>query len=443
MKIQDTLHLKAPGNWLNDPNGFIFYKGEYHLFYQHFPYAPVWGTMHWGHAVSKDLIHWEHQRIALVPTKEYDQNGIFSGSALEKDGALYLYYSAVRYVEHEDENIHIAKDENYVTSQAMIISEDGYHFDNWNKKKQIIPVSTDPGIADAVHTRDPKVWKSGDTYYMILGSTVSEETARIAFYKSKDALHWEYANQYRDQNYGNIVECPDLFRIEGQYVFLGSPMNIQSDECGYAHHAVCAIAEFHEETCELKLPQKYSFVDYGMDLYAPQTTTDAKGRRVMIAWMRMPEPVEEAEDDRDTWNGQMCAPRVVEVKNGRICFRMHPEVDRYFSKEAEKINGSDNCFPYRVKTRLCPGEELNIGGYKIRAEADCIQTDRSAVFPGDVHGCMQSRTPELNGKYDLDIIVDRNLIEIFVNDGQYVLSNVVYHLKDTIDGKAEKIYVHK
>ena len=85
--IRDDLHLRAPGNWLNDPNGFIYYKGEYHLFYQHFPYAPRWGTMHWGHAVSPDLVHWKHLGVALFPTKDYDQNGVFSGTALEADGS--------------------------------------------------------------------------------------------------------------------------------------------------------------------------------------------------------------------------------------------------------------------------------------------------------------------------------------------------------------------
>ena len=79
---QDVLHLKSPVNWINDPNGFIYYKGKYHLFYQHFPYAPIWGTMHWGHAVSEDLVHWEHKKIALFPTKSYDRNGVFSGSAI-------------------------------------------------------------------------------------------------------------------------------------------------------------------------------------------------------------------------------------------------------------------------------------------------------------------------------------------------------------------------
>ena len=86
MKRQ-TLHLKAPDNWINDPNGFIYYKGYYHLFYQYFPYEPRWGTMHWGHAVSRDLVTWEHKGLALYPTTRADQNGCFSGSAIEEDGS--------------------------------------------------------------------------------------------------------------------------------------------------------------------------------------------------------------------------------------------------------------------------------------------------------------------------------------------------------------------
>ena len=90
---QDFLHLKAPENWINDPNGFIYFKGRYHLFYQHFPYAPMWGTMYWGHAVSDDLVHWSHEKIALFPTKDYDRNGVFlwkcSGERWENVPLLY------------------------------------------------------------------------------------------------------------------------------------------------------------------------------------------------------------------------------------------------------------------------------------------------------------------------------------------------------------------
>ena len=184
--IKDTLHVKAPGNWINDPNGFIYFKGNYHLFYQYFPYAPEWGTMHWGHAVSEDLLHWRNLGVALYHTKEYDRNGIFSGSSMEKDGELYLYYSAVKYLETEKENIHHAKDEKFETSQAMIISEDGVYFDNIHEKKQIIPVIHEEEIGHPTHTRDPKVWKHHDRYYMILGSTITGTKGRVLFYTSTD-----------------------------------------------------------------------------------------------------------------------------------------------------------------------------------------------------------------------------------------------------------------
>ena len=146
---KDTLHLKAPGNWINDPNGFIYYKGKYHLFYQYFPYAPVWGTMHWGHAVSVDLVHWEHVGVALFPTRYEDQNGCFSGSAVEHDGKMSLYYTGIRYREINPENIHI-NEEGYDAAQIMISSEDGYSFDNFDGKRVVLPA--------AENMRDPTGW---------------------------------------------------------------------------------------------------------------------------------------------------------------------------------------------------------------------------------------------------------------------------------------------
>ena len=133
-KIQ-RIHAKAPDNWVNDPNGLIYYKGYYHLFYQYFPYAPRWGTMHWGHAVSRDLVNWEHRGIALFPTKRGDENGCFSGSAVEKDGRLCLIYTGVRYEPADPEDIHVSFNEQFESCQMMISSEDGFHFDNWRDKE--------------------------------------------------------------------------------------------------------------------------------------------------------------------------------------------------------------------------------------------------------------------------------------------------------------------
>lgn len=434
---QDLLHLKAPGNWLNDPNGFIYYGGKYHLFYQYFPYAPQWGTMHWGHGISEDLVHWKHLDVALFPTKRYDENGVFSGSALNKDGKLYLYYSAVRYLETDDEDIHRAKDGKLETSQAMVVSEDGFTFDNWEGKKQIIPVIRDKEIGDAADTRDPKVWYEGGRYYMILGSTCEKKEGRILFFQSRDGETWEYSGQYRHPGFGTGMECPDLFRVGGQYIFIGSPMGIGEPGDGYRDHAVCCKAEFDSENCSMMVADDFRYVDYGMDLYAPQTNVDKDGRRVLIAWMRMPKPVDK--EGRKPWNGMMCIPRVVEVENGYICFRVHPEVDRCFSREAEENEIFDPEKPCRIQTVLDEGEEINIGGYRIWRENGYIKTDRSQVFQGIEGHRLVSSTPESLGCCRLDIFVDSNLIEVFINEGEYVISHVVYGLGDRILGKARRV----
>ena len=94
--MKPKLHFTPPQNWMNDPNGLIYFQGKYHLFYQHFPYTCQWGTMHWGHAVSNDLVHFEHLPIALYPSKYADRNGCFSGSAIAYHNQLYLYYTSIR-----------------------------------------------------------------------------------------------------------------------------------------------------------------------------------------------------------------------------------------------------------------------------------------------------------------------------------------------------------
>jgi len=123
--MKNRLHVKAPGNWVNDPNGMIYYKGQYHLFYQHFPYAPRWGTMHWGHAVSPDLIHWEHVGVALFPSLSEDQNGCFSGSAVEENGVMHLFYTGVHYNQVNPKDIHQCIDQDFTSAQLHLTSKDG------------------------------------------------------------------------------------------------------------------------------------------------------------------------------------------------------------------------------------------------------------------------------------------------------------------------------
>lgn len=420
--MKNILHLKAPANWINDPNGFIYYKGQYHLFYQHFPYAPRWGTMHWGHAVSPDLIHWEHKDIALFPTKYEDQNGCFSGSAIEANGKLHIFYTGVHYNKPNPENIHECLDDDFDSAQMTIISDDGFHFDNLNNKKVVIPTITDTEIGDRTHTRDPKVWKGKDAWYIVLGSTTNTHQGEALFYKSFDLENWELAGKATTkEKFGWMWECPDLFEADGRQVFIFSPMKLLEDGKEYENNAVAMLVDFDEEKANMNFPENWQFLDYGLDLYAPQSTIDAKGRRVIIAWLRMPEAV-----DRK-WNGMFCLPRLVEVKGEHIYFHVLPEIRAGFQKRIEDIDYTQNeC--YLIRTKLEEGESLCIGGFKIEKKNGKICTDRTRVFPCNTQCRLNAETPVLKEGNQLEIFVEQNLIEIYCNDGEYVLSQAVYGL---------------
>lgn len=427
---KDIIHLKAPKGWINDPNGFIYYKGLYHLFYQHFPYAPRWATMHWGHAVSEDLVHWEHQDIALFPSKYEDQNGCFSGSAIEHEGTMNIFYTGVHYDKINPDDTHMCLDDAFSSAQLRITSEDGIHFDNFRNKQVILPAIQDARIGDRTHTRDPKVWRGKDAWYLVVGSSTSDRRGELIFYRSTDLERWEYVNSATTASkLGWMWECPDYFETSGGEVLVFSPMGIGAEGTKEQNQSVCMKVHLEEQTCEMEFGQEYQYLDYGLDLYAPQSTVDAEGRRVLVAWLRMPQPFEEGRI------GMFCIPRVVEVKDGHIYFRVHPNVAQMYTRQITDVLQADP-IGYRVSMDLGDGESVTIGGYRISREGDRIVTDRDKVFPeceNRGNFCIQSRTPVLKDGFHLDVYVDRNLIEVFVNDGEYVISQAVYGLKWQIE----------
>mgnify|MGYP002548865206 FL=1 len=426
------IHFKAPNCWINDPNGFIWYKGWYHLFYQCFPYSAHWGRMHWGHAVSKDLVKWEEKGIALFPSKTDDRSGCFSGSAIEYKDKMYIYYTGVNYTEEDPENINCCINDTFTAAQLMITSEDGMKFDNIKDKKTVIPPIEDKKIGDKNHTRDPKVWRGKDAWYMVLGSTV-DKNGRLLFYKSSDLKTWQYLNYCEKDGFGWMWECPDFFEIDGKGVTIVSPMGFFNDGNGYDSVAVCMLSSFDENTGKMELSEDYQLFDYGIDLYAPQSTTDKDGNRVVIAWARMPEAII---TEKGEWCGMMCIPRIVDVKNNHVYIRPHTNVKNSFVTKlsAPKKSG------YMLKTTLKNGESINVGGYVIKRENDKITTDRSEVFNIKGNYRLIAETPVINDGYELEIYVDEHLVEVFINNGEYVISNVVYGLTEEITGKNYDLY---
>ena len=430
--MSDFVRLKAPRGWINDPNGFIYYKSEYHLFYQHFPYAPIWGRMHWGHAVSKDLMHWEHKDIALYPSKSDDRSGCFSGSAVEHNGRLHIFYTGVSYKEEAPQNINTCINDEFTAAQLSITSENGYDFDNLADKFTVIPPIEDKNVGSKNHTRDPKVWRGKDAWYMVLGST-ADRKGRLLFYKSTDLANWEYVNFAEKDGMGWMWECPDYFETDGAGVIVISPLGFLKDEKPYDAVTICALADFDEASCKMDISDKWQLFDCGEDLYAPQSTADENGCRVIIAWARMPDPFAKNRI------GMFCIPRIVEVRNGHIYFRPHPNAERLFTKKitspAEAGAGG-----YKISLGMDNGEDVNIGGYRLSRKNDIITADRSDVFAGHSEIKCVFHTPEIKEGSHLDIYVDPNLIEVYVNNGECVLTNTVYGLSDEISAKNYELY---
>ena len=436
MEKTNLLNLKAPGGWINDPNGFIYYKGTYHLFYQHFPYVPIWGTMHWGHATSKDLINWQHEDIALYPTKSFDKNGVFSGSAIEIDGGLGLYYTGIVYPGQRDDNIHMSTEGYSVQTQGLVLSPDGESFDNFDSKWQVVPEFNNEEIAADYDCRDPKVFRLGEEYVMTLATTYKRQEGVLLLLKSQDGRKWDFFSRLQDKRLGYCLECPDIFKLEENYYLICSPMGNMKNSGTYENQAIITPVSFDEKTGQVSLgdEDRQKFFDYGMDVYAPQSNLDEKGRRTVIAWVRMPEakrPYSNTAAGKKDWNGMMTLPRIVEERDGEIYTRPHDNVRTYFEENATVLEETDKktirkADSYtQIKMLLKEGESLNLQGYVIELQRGYVIADRSQVM-GNAKGVqLISRSPYIGDEVELEVYKEKDIIEIYINDGQYVITHAL------------------
>ena len=214
-------HFAPQKGWINDPNGLVWFHGKYHLYFQCNPHSNQWDKMHWGHAVSQDLIHWEECQPVLFPEEIYENDqrgGCFSGSVIEHEGRLYAFYTAVA----RDAESGLIR-----SQQCLAWSDDGYQFKKY-QKNPIIPESPS-GSSDF---RDPKVIFHKDRWQMLVGGTsgsASDMTShgRIYLYHSKNLTHWEYDGilYEGEDGEGTMFECPDLFELDGKWIITASPMN--------------------------------------------------------------------------------------------------------------------------------------------------------------------------------------------------------------------------
>jgi len=288
-------HPIAPHGWMNDPNGLIYDKGWYHLFYQWNPYGASWGNIHWGHMRTKDFATWEHLSTALAPEEDYEKDGCFSGSAVMQGDTMVLAYTAnvFKSGNHPHNEGPMA-----VQMQATASSADGIQFEKSLNNPVIDEV---PANGTLVDFRDPKVWLDDDQWYMVLGIR-KDDKGEIVQYKSKDLMDWHVdSTLFSPKDLGYMLECPDYFKINEKEVLLFSPMGVEGYYGPHVSGYLIRNTEFDEK--------QFKLADYGPRFYAPQTFEGSGHDRIMIGWIQMPE----LDSNQHSWCGCLSLPRKLDV----------------------------------------------------------------------------------------------------------------------------------
>ena len=440
-KFYPMINFAAPVGWINDPNGVSIVEDEYHLFYQYYPYEPVHGPMHWGHAKTKDGIHWQDLPVALAPDQSYDKNGVFSGSAIEKDGKLYLMYTGhLTETEHgkvrQNQNIAISDDYvNFTKHQSNPVLDEKYLPDNISKK----------------NFRDPKVFLKDGKYYAVIGTKTEDEVGTVLLYESEDLINWSYKSiLISDEKYlGDMAECPDLLLFDNdKAALLVSAMNFEYGGVIYPHKTM--IIEGKMDWNKYKfIPESIKEMDYGFDYYAPQSAKEDDAY-FAIAWHQSWETNLIPGESKHNWMGQMTVPQWIYEDNGKIKRSIHPKVlenkklVKAFSKESNKnlevkpghyinIKYSKKNSSY-LKLNFKNIEESfsfefdfknNKGSFNRENLAYPIKSDRNL----DVGKKNFDITFEQEN--DISIILDKSSIQIYIND-EFSISNT-YYSKNPLD----------
>lgn len=437
-------HFTPIRNWMNDPNGLVYFEGEYHLFYQYNPFGNEWGNMSWGHAVSRDLVHWKHLPIALEP----DELGmIFSGSAvvderntsgffIGKSGGLVAIYTSAG-----------------ETQQQSI----AYSTDNgrtWTKYEGN-PVLPNPGITDF---RDPKVFWHDKTQKWVMALAAKD---RVMFYASQNLKNWTYLSEFgmKEGDHSGIWEVPDLFELPVD----GNPshakwvlkVDINPGEKNPGSRGQYFIGRFDgTKFVNENSPDKVLWTDFGKDFYASFSWNNLPGRRVWIAWMNN----WQYPDKTPTfpWRGAMTIPREVAlntipqegirlvqtpvrelqqlrtnaktVSNKSISPGSH--LLSGFQDDAFELTAEfelDTATEFGFKVRKGDHEETIVGFDANRSEMFVNRTHAgnahfSPFFPGEYRGSLFPRDKRIK----LHLFVDRSSVEVFGNDGERVITSLIF-----------------
>ncbi|WP_044313511.1 glycoside hydrolase family 32 protein [Pseudomonas syringae] len=439
-------HLAPPAGWMNDPNGVVFFRGEYHVFYQHHPFDAKWGPMYWGHAKSTDLVHWQHLPIALAPGDDFDRDGCFSGSAVVCGDTLALIYTGHTWLGE-------VGDERFIRQvQCLATSTDGISF---SKHGAVIDT---PPQDEMIHFRDPKVWRQDGHWYLIAGARLGDKPL-LPIYRSTDLHAWEFVSYVSTgaEGDGYMWECPDLFGLNGRDVLLYSPQGMPAQR--YER-----LNRFHTGYRVGQVDNQWQFtggpfieLDSGHDFYAAQTLVAADGRRLLWAWVDMwesPTPTE-----AHHWRGMLGLPRELEVRENRLCVQPARELTAlrneslpgtpWWSEAGSQwladIHGDMleihahldllDCTEGHLGVALrCSqdGQEQTLLYYDAALKRLVLDRDQSGTH---VSGQRSVAIDPQQDRLELRIFLDRSSIEVFEQNGSFSFSSRLYPQTDSLGVK--------
>ncbi|MDO4620464.1 MAG: sucrose-6-phosphate hydrolase [Lachnospiraceae bacterium] len=425
---RQVFHVQPVTGLLNDPNGFIFHNGVWHLFYQWCPWGAVHGMKHWYHVTSRDLVDWKNEGVAVRPDRDYDNYGAYSGSAYPTDGKVYLYYTG----NHRDPDWKRSSYTNLVK-----LNDDG------TIEKYEEPLfGPHPDYSE--HQRDPKIlrFENPKKYVILLGAQTKKQKGRILVYTSEHHNRgWSFSGELKVpgfENFGGMWECPSIEHIGDMDVLLFCPQHLFLSGHGEGtNHNGYILGHMNWDTLTFTPEGSFHVFDFGFDSYAAECATivGEKDKAVLTAWMGLPDASYPVTDEEE-WSGCLTLPRELRIRNRRLIQTPLPQLEKLRTEEVDPQLQKlpDAC---ELDITFGPGShQLNLftdeqgrGGLQIsyRGILQEILIDRSAMKNrfNQEFGELRSR-PLPNGLQRLRIFIDRSSVEIFVNDGDAVFSSSIF-----------------
>lgn len=404
-------HLMPVKGWMNDPNGLCYYKGQYHIFFQANPEFPNGGKKRWGHYTTPDFKVYTYHGICIDADSSYDLDGVYSGSSIVKDETLYLFYTG----NYKEPGAYDYIRTGRKSTVLRVSSEDGIHFTN---KKVILTNEDYPEICTC-HVRDPKIYEQDGVYYMLLGARLVDDVGAILIYKSTDLDHFSFVQLLRGNQLGFMLECPDLFKLDNQYIFSFSPQGLIEEHESFrnlysAGYTMNGISK-----------QLYHEWDKGYDFYAPQTFRDSQGRQLLIGWAGLDDErltISYAPTLEENWMHVLTCPRELRLKNNWVYQYPVEEIFQLAESYEEKKVAQDKSYLAMVENEDQNFELLISNSFKIGYNKGILAFE----FLNHAYG----RTPrQLTVKKCQEILIfmDASIVEVFINHGEYVFTSRVFN----------------